>query len=59
MNTPALTLEELKAHMDYAYRFTIDNIALRSSAKFGRELNLTIQDIVHSNVATLRLKLMI
>lgn len=53
-NAPALTHEELKRHEDFVYRAVTDNTVLASSAKFGRELRLTVQEIVHSNVATLR-----
>lgn len=53
-NAPALTLEELKWHTDFVYRRVMNNTVLQSSAKFGRELKLTVQELVHSNVKTLQ-----
>jgi len=52
--TPALTIEELNWHKDFVYRRVMNNTILQSSAKFGRELKMTIQELVHSNVKTLQ-----
>jgi hypothetical protein len=54
MNNTPLNPEELKSHRDFIYDSVMDNIVLRSAGKFARELNLTVQDLVHSNVTTLR-----
>lgn len=49
-----LSPEEQKSHQDFVYHCVMNNIVLNSPAKFGRELKLTIQDMAHSTVATLR-----
>lgn len=54
MNSTPLSAEEQKQHQDFVYQAVMGNVVLQSSAKFGRDINLTIQEIVHSNVATLR-----
>lgn len=54
MNTPQLTPEELKQHQDFIHHCVMNNVYLKSPAKFGRDLNMSIQEIVHSNVTTLR-----
>ena len=54
MNNTPLAPEELNKYHHYIVDLVKGNVVLRSSARFGRELNMTAQDIVHSNVATLR-----
>jgi len=52
--TPALTHEELKQHADFVYRCVMDNTVLDAAGRAGLTLRMTVQEIVHSNVATLR-----
>lgn len=57
MNTqsqPALTHEELKQHADFVYRCVMDNTVLDAAGRAGLSLRMTVQELVHSNVATLR-----
>lgn len=54
MNTQPLSPEEFKFYNDFIVQCVTSNIVLQSASKFMRELRLPIQEIVHSNIGTLR-----
>lgn len=54
MASQKLSQEELVKYQHFIVKCVTSNITLESTAKFGRNINYTVQELVNLNVATLR-----